>query len=98
MKASEVIKQPIVTEKVNKQTEKFNRYSFIVDKRANKLEIKKAVEEFYNVRVDDVNTCVVPGKTKSRMTKAGILTGRKPSYKKATVTVAQGESIDLYAF
>lgn len=98
MKASEVIKQPIVTEKVNKQTEKFNRYSFIVDKRANKLEIKKAVEEFYNVRVDDVNTCVVPGKTKSRMTKAGILTGRKPSYKKATVTVAQGETIDLYAF
>lgn len=98
MKASEVIKQPIVTEKVNKQTEKFNRYSFVVDKRANKLEIKKAVEEFYNVRVDDVNTCVVPGKTKSRMTKAGILTGRKPSYKKATVTVAAGETIDLYAF
>jgi large subunit ribosomal protein L23 len=98
MKASEVLKQPIVTEKVNKQTEKFNRYSFVVDKRANKLEIKKAVEEFYNVRVDDVNTCVVPGKTKSRMTKAGILTGRKPSYKKATVTVAAGETIDLYAF
>ena len=98
MKASEVIKQPIVTEKVNKQTEKFNRYSFVVDKRANKLEIKKAIEEFYNVRVDDVNTCVVPGKTKSRMTKAGILTGRKPSYKKATVTVAAGETIDLYAF
>lgn len=98
MKASEVIKQPIVTEKVNKQTEKFNRYSFVVDKRANKLEIKKAVEEFYNVRVDDVNTCVVPGKTKTRMTKAGILTGRKPSYKKATVTVAEGETIDLYAF
>jgi large subunit ribosomal protein L23 len=98
MKASEVLKQPIVTEKVNKQTEKFNRYSFVVDKRANKLEIKKAVEEFYNVRVDDVNTCVVPGKTKSRMTKAGILTGRKPSYKKATITVAAGETIDLYAF
>jgi large subunit ribosomal protein L23 len=83
---------------VNKKTEKFNRYSFVVDKRANKLEIKKAVEEFYNVRVDDVNTSVVPGKTKSRMTKAGILTGRKPSYKKATVTVAAGETIDLYAF
>ena len=98
MKPSEVIKKPIVTEKVNKQTEKFNRYSFVVDKRANKLEIKKAVEEFYNVRVDDVNTSVVPGKTKSRMTKAGILTGRKPSYKKATETVAAGETIDLYAF
>jgi large subunit ribosomal protein L23 len=98
MKPSEILKQPIVTEKVNKQTEKFNRYCFVVDKRANKLEIKKAVEEFYNVRVDDVNTSVVPGKAKSRMTKAGILSGRKPSYKKATITVAAGETIDLYAF
>jgi large subunit ribosomal protein L23 len=98
MKPSEILKQPIVTEKVNKQTEKFNRFTFIVDKRANKLEIKKAVEAFYNVRVDDVNTCVVPAKHRSRMTKAGILTGRKPGYKKATVTVAKGETIDLYAF
>jgi large subunit ribosomal protein L23 len=98
MKPSEILKQPIVTEKVNKQTEKFNRYCFVVDKRANKLEIKKAVEEFYNVRVEDVNTSVVPGKAKSRMTKAGILSGRKPSYKKATITVAAGETIDLYAF
>ncbi len=98
MKLSEVIKKPIVTEKVNKQTEKFNRYGFIVDKRANKLEIKKAVEEFYNVRVDDVNTSVVPAKAITRMTKAGIYTGRKSGYKKATVTVAEGDTIDLYAF
>ncbi|MBL7752957.1 MAG: 50S ribosomal protein L23 [Chitinophagaceae bacterium] len=98
MNPSDIIKKPIVTEKVNKQTEKQNRYTFVVDKRANKLEIKKAIESFYNVRVDDVNTCVVPGKNKTRMTKAGILSGRKPSYKKATVTVAQGETIDLYAF
>lgn len=98
MKPSEILKQPIVTEKVNKQTEKFNRFTFIVDKRANKLEIKKAVEEFYNVRVEDVNTLVVPAKSRSRMTKAGVLTGRKSGYKKATVTVAKGETIDLYAF
>ncbi len=98
MKASEILKKPIVTEKVNKQTEKLNRYCFVVDKRANKLEIKKAVEEYYNVRVDEVNTCVVPAKNKSRMTKAGILTGRKPSYKKATISLAAGETIDLYAF
>jgi large subunit ribosomal protein L23 len=98
MKPSEILKQPIVTEKVNKQTEKFNRFTFIVDKRANKLEIKKAVEEFYNVRVEDVNTLVVPAKSRSRMTKAGVLTGRKSGYKKATVTVAEGETIDLYAF
>ena len=73
MKPSEIIKKPVVTEKINKQTEKFNRYCFVVDKRANKLEIKKAVEEFYSVRVENVNTCVVPAKAKSRMTKAGIL-------------------------
>lgn len=98
MKPSEIIKKPIVTEKINKQTEKLNRYCFQVDKRANKLEIKKAVEDFYNVRVNDVNTCVVPAKAKSRMTKAGILSGRKSGYKKATVTIAEGETIDLYAF
>ena len=98
MKASEILKKPIVTEKVNKQTEKLNRYCFVVDKRANKLEIKKAVEEYYNLRVDDVNTCVVPAKNKSRMTKAGILKGRKPSFKKATIQLAAGETIDLYAF
>ncbi len=98
MKASEILKKPIVTEKVNKQTEKSNRYCFVVDKRANKLEIKKAVENYYNVRVEDVNTCIVPAKNKSRMTKAGILTGRKPSFKKATISLAAGETIDLYAF
>jgi large subunit ribosomal protein L23 len=98
MKASEIIKKPIVTEKINKQTEKFNRYCFVVDKRANKLEIKKAVEDFYHVRVDDVNTSVVPAKAKTRMTKDGIFNGRKSGYKKATVTVAEGETIDLYAF
>jgi len=98
MKPSEIIKKPVVTEKINKQTEKFNRYCFVVDKRANKLEIKKAVEEFYSVRVEEINTCVVPAKAKSRMTKVGIFHGRKPGYKKATVTVAEGETIDLYAF
>lgn len=98
MKPSEIIKKPVVTEKINKQTEKFNRYCFVVDKKANKLEIKKAVEEFYSVRVEEVNTCVVPAKAKSRMTKDGIFKGRKPGYKKATITVAEGETIDLYAF
>ncbi|MBP6623988.1 MAG: 50S ribosomal protein L23 [Chitinophagaceae bacterium] len=98
MNPTEILKKPIVTEKVNKQTEKLNRYTFVVDKRANKLEIKKAVELFYNVRVDNVNTCVVPAKAKSRMTKAGIMVGRKPGFKKAMVTVAEGEIIDLYAF
>jgi large subunit ribosomal protein L23 len=98
MKASDILIKPIVTEKINKQTEKFNRFCFQVDKRANKLEIKKAVEGFYNVRVSGVNTNIVPAKAKSRNTKAGLLVGRKPGYKKATVTLAEGETIDLYAF
>lgn len=98
MNPSQVLIKPIVTEKINKQTEKSNRYCFQVDKRANKLEIKKAVEGFYNVRVDDVNTQVVPAKNRTRMTKAGIFSGRKPGYKKALVTLAEGETIDLYSF
>ncbi len=98
MKASEIIKKPIITEKVNKQTEKSNRYCFVVDKRANKLEIKKAIEDYYNVRVEDVNTCIVPAKNITRMTKAGVLSGRKSSYKKATISLVEGETIDLYAF
>jgi large subunit ribosomal protein L23 len=96
MKLSDVLIKPILSEKANQQAEKKNRYSFVVDRRANKLEIKKAVEEFYGVQVSDVNTTVIPGKAKSRFTKAGVLSGRKPAKKKAFVTVADGETIDLY--
>jgi large subunit ribosomal protein L23 len=97
MKLSDVLIKPVVSEKVNKATEKFNRYYFIVDKKANKLEIKKAVEDFYGVSVAGVNTAVMPGKSKFRFTKAGFIAGKKPSFKKAIVTLADGESIDLYA-
>ena len=96
MKLSEVLIKPVLSEKINKQTEKMNRYGFIVGRKANKLEIKKAVEEFYGVQVIDVNTAVMPGKAKSRNTKAGVVSGRKPAKKKAYVTVAEGETIDLY--
>ncbi len=96
MKQSDVLIKPILSEKANKQTEKENRYSFIVDKKANKLEIKKAIESFYGVQVENVNTIVVPSKQKAKYTKAGFIVGRKPSKKKAIVTVAKGETIDLY--
>ncbi len=98
MRLSEVLLRPRITEKVNEQMEKQNRYTFVVDKRANKLEIKAAVEEFYNVKVKEVNTVVMPAKSKSRFTKAGFISGRKPSFKKAVVTLAEGETIDLFAF
>ncbi|PZR28184.1 MAG: 50S ribosomal protein L23 [Citrobacter freundii] len=97
MNLSEVLIKPILTEKANAQQEKLHRYAFKVARKANKLEIKKAVETFYNVSVVGVNTSVVPGKNKSRFTKAGVINGRKPAYKKAYVTVAEGESIDLYS-
>ena len=96
MRPSDILIRPVLSEKVNKLTEKFNRYTFIVNRKANKLEIKKAVEEFYGIQVQEVNTLVMPSKAKSRNTKAGILTGRKPAKKKAIVTVAEGETIDLY--
>jgi large subunit ribosomal protein L23 len=97
MRLAEVLIKPIVTEKSNKLTDKSRTYSFRVARKANKLEIKKAVEDFYGVTVTDVNTVVVPGKAKSRFTKAGFISGVKPAYKKAYVTVAEGDTIDLYA-
>lgn len=74
-----------------------NRYGFVVDKRANKIQIKQAVEQFYNVKVIDVNTMNYSGKVKSRYTKSGFLTGRTNAYKKAIVTLATGDSIDFFA-
>jgi large subunit ribosomal protein L23 len=96
MKLTEVLVKPILTEKANAQQDKLRRYAFKVGRKANKLEIKKAIEEFYGVTVVNVNTAVVPGKNKTRYTKAGFVKGQKPAYKKAHVTVAEGETIDLY--
>jgi large subunit ribosomal protein L23 len=96
MKLSEVLIKPILTEKANGQQEKLRRYAFKVSRKANKLEIKKAVEQFYGVQVEDVNTSVMPSKLKAKFTKAGLIVGRKPAKKKALITVAKGDSIDLY--
>ena len=90
MKLTEVLIKPILTEKANSQQESLRRYAFKVDRRANKLEIKKAIEQFYGVNVVDVNTAVVPGKNKTRYTKAGFIQGMKCAYKKALVTFAVG--------
>ncbi len=91
-----VLKKPLVTEKVSALNEK-GKYGFIVDAEANKVEIKKAVEKQYGVNVEKVNTMNVMGKLKTRYTKAGVLSGRKVNYKKAIVTLAQGEVIDFYS-
>ncbi len=91
-----ILKSPLVTEKVSALNEK-GKYGFIVEATANKVEIKKAVEKLYGVNVKNVNTINVLGKKKTRFTKAGTLEGRKPDYKKAIVTLAQGEVIDFYS-
>ena len=92
-----ILIKPIVTEKMTIQGEKLNRYGFIVDRETNKLEIKAAVEQMYNVTVAEVNTMNYHGKRKSRYTKAGMLQGRTNHYKKAIVTVAGEDKIDFYA-
>ena len=87
-----------MTEKQTAVTEKMpNRFGFRVSPDANKLEIKKAVEEMYNVSVESVNTMNYSGKRKSRYTKSGIINGRQAAYKKAIVTLKEGEVIDFFS-
>ena len=92
-----VIIKPILTEKMSAQGEKLNSYGFIVDPRANKLQIKAAVEEMYQVTVERVNTINYSGKVKARMTKAGYIVGRTNRYKKAIVTLKNDDKIDFYS-
>ncbi len=92
-----VIIKPIITEKMTHLGEKLNRYGFIVDRKANKLQITKAIKDLYGVDVASVNTMVFSGKNKSRFTKTGVISGRTSTYKKAIVTLAKGETIDFYS-
>lgn len=93
----DILIRPIVTEKMERLTGKLNQYGFIVDKKANKLQIKKAIEELYGVTVDSVNTIRYSGKLKNRYTRTGYVVGRTNSYKKAMVTLKKGEKIDFYS-
>ena len=92
-----IVIKPIVSEKMTRLSDKLNRYGFRVQKAANKIEIKQAVEALYNVTVTDVNTIVVAPKKKSRFTKSGVISGSSSAYKKAIVTVKEGEQIDFYS-
>lgn len=90
-----ILKKPLVTEKASALNEQ-GKYGFIVHPKANKVEIKKAVEKMYGVTVESVKTMNYLGKSKSRYTKSGVISGRKTSFKKAIITVAEGEVIDFY--
>jgi len=96
MTKKEVLIRPLITEKAEMLSENKNQFSFVVAKKANKLEIKRAVEDMYNVTVETVNTTILPGRFITRNTKSGLLRGRKPSFKKAIVTLPEGETIDFY--
>tara|TARA_B100001559_G_scaffold305856_1_gene296529 strand:- start:694 stop:984 length:291 start_codon:yes stop_codon:yes gene_type:complete len=91
-----VLIKPIITEKASLSSELKNCFSFVVDRKANKLEIKSAVEAAYGVSVDKVRTLNVRADRKTKYTKAGIQNGKKNAFKKAIVQIAEGETIDLY--
>jgi large subunit ribosomal protein L23 len=94
--AKQILIKPLITEKAESLSEGLSKYSFQVLRTANKVEIRKAIEEMYGVNVSSVNTAVMPGKAKNRTTKSGILKGRVAAYKKAIVTLADGEEIDFF--
>ncbi|MDR0559489.1 MAG: 50S ribosomal protein L23 [Prevotellaceae bacterium] len=92
-----ILIKPVVTEKMTALGEKLNRYAIIVDRKADKPQIKKAVEEHYKVKVETVNTMNYKGKRKSRYTKSGLLQGRDNHFKKAIITLKDGERIDFFS-
>lgn len=93
----EILIRPVVTEKMTGMADKANRYGFVVDRKANKIQVKQAVESMYGVTVESVNTMVIPGKKRSRNTKTKFIVGRTSAYKKAIVTLADGNSIDFFS-
>ena len=92
-----ILIKPIITEKATMDSELYNRFGFVVSKKANKVEIKKAVEATYGVTVAKVRTLNVRPDRKTRFTKTGMVTGKTTAYKKAIVQVAEGDTIDLYS-
>jgi len=92
-----ILIKPIITEKMTHLGETLNRYGFIVDENASKLQIKKAVEDLYKVNVESVNTLNSKGKKKSRFTKKAVVSGKKNDRKKAIVSLAEGQVIDFFS-
>ncbi len=90
----EIIKRPVITEKAMKLGE-INQYVFEVDRRANKIEIKRAIEELFEVNVRSVRTAIIKGKNKQRYTRQGIQRGRAATIKKAFITLQEGQTIDI---
>ena len=94
--AKDILVRPIISEKSEYLSDTLGQYSFVVNTKANKVEIRKAVEDMYNVSVESVNTANMPSKSRVRNTKSGIIRGSVSSFKKAIVTLAEGETIDFF--
>ena len=92
-----ILIKPVITEKMTEQSETFNRFAFVVDRSANKIEIKKAVESTYDVTVESVRTMVCIRKKRTRGTKSGFISCRTKTYKKAIVSLSEGDTIDFYS-
>ena len=97
VQVNEILIKPIITEKMTEQGEEMNKYGFIVNINANKIQIRKAVEEMYGVTVESVNTMLYRGKQRSRYTRSGLIRGKENNYKKAVVTLVEGDTIDFYS-
>lgn len=91
-----IIIKPIITEKITKESEVSNRFGFVVDRRANKIQIKKAIEAAYGVNIVAINTMNVRPDRSTKYTKSGLISGKTAAYKKAIVQVQEGETIDFY--
>ncbi|MBN1159190.1 MAG: 50S ribosomal protein L23 [Bacteroidales bacterium] len=92
-----IIIKPIVTEKINAQADRLRKYGFVVNRKANKVQIRKAVENLYGVTVESVDTMNYGGKQKSRYTRTGLISGKQAAFKKAVVTLREGDIIDFYS-
>lgn len=97
MQLTDVVVRPLLSEKANTLSDKLGKYVFRVHVKANKIEIKNAIQVLYNVKVMGVNTLKMPAKARSRYTKKGVLRGRRSAYKKALVVLAEGNTIDIYS-
>ena len=91
-----ILIKPVITEKATNDSELNNRFTFVVEKKANKVEIKKAVEAAYGVSVEKVRTINVRPDRSTRYTKTGMITGKTNAYKKAIVQLSEGDTIDFY--
>lgn len=94
---SSIIIKPLITEKMTGISEKFNKFGFIVRKNASKAQIKKEIEDLYDVKISDISTMIYQGKRKSRYTKTGFISGKTAAYKKAIVKLDEGQTIDFYS-